>query len=244
MKRILIALLCYTAIILGFVSCSSSNQDTDVSAGNDKPEYESYAAQIEYYIGLMQTMQEKLIEEKKESFIAECEYKLEIENLKKEILQLQNHENSVMTESDNAEDPTDTPNNHEEIQKQFDEASTKANFVCKAVGGKLTVTSYIGDQKEIVIPSEVAGAPLKAIGEGAFKDAVITKVVIPDGVQEIGWFAFSGCKALCEVYIPSSVTSVGYGAFDHCPSNLTIFCEEGSYIEAYARSWGIKTASK
>lgn len=43
--------------------------------------------------------------------------------------------------------------------------------------------------------------------------------VIPDGVTEIGYYAFFGCN-LSSVEIPNSVTSIGHSAFYHC-RNLT-----------------------
>lgn len=49
-------------------------------------------------------------------------------------------------------------------------------------------------------------------------------VVIPDGVTEIGFGAFSGCVDLISVEIPSSVIKIGESAFNQCKSltNITI----------------------
>ena len=41
-------------------------------------------------------------------------------------------------------------------------------------------------------------------------------LIIPDGVTEIGTFAFWGCKWLTSVTIPDSVTSIGNSAFWGC----------------------------
>lgn len=41
-------------------------------------------------------------------------------------------------------------------------------------------------------------------------------VIIPDGVTEIGYEAFSGCEKLSSITIPNSVTSIGEGAFSWC----------------------------
>ena len=44
----------------------------------------------------------------------------------------------------------------------------------------------------------------------------IKKVVIKDGVKNIGYLAFNGCSSLTTVTIPNSVTSIGSGAFATC----------------------------
>ena len=43
-------------------------------------------------------------------------------------------------------------------------------------------------------------------------------VVIPEGVTEIGAFAFSRCEPLESVLIPGSVTVIGEDAFQGCKS--------------------------
>ena len=40
-------------------------------------------------------------------------------------------------------------------------------------------------------------------------DNAATSVEIPDGVEEIGDYAFNGCTSLSSVVIPSSVTEIG-----------------------------------
>lgn len=47
-----------------------------------------------------------------------------------------------------------------------------------------------------------------------------TNITIPEGVTNIGRYAFYGYKQLTSVIIPDSVTSIGMGAFDYC-TNLS-----------------------
>ena len=44
----------------------------------------------------------------------------------------------------------------------------------------------------------------------------LTSVIIPDGITEIGDWAFSYCTGLMSVIIPDSVTKIGNGAFSNC----------------------------
>lgn len=109
--------------------------------------------------------------------------------------------------------------------------------------GTITITSYTGDAEELVIPSEIDGKTVSAIGSGIFSplnggNSTVKKITVPasvktigeeafacadaleevyieDGVTEIGELAFSGCMNLKKITIPKSVEKIGKGAFDH-----------------------------
>ena len=53
-------------------------------------------------------------------------------------------------------------------------------------------------------------------------DKNVTKVVIPEGVTEIGKSAFSDCFSITSIEISNSVTSIGEGAFCFCDSLTSI----------------------
>ena len=64
---------------------------------------------------------------------------------------------------------------------------------------------------EFIIPNDV-----KKIG-GAFAGSnFLTKVVIPNGVTEIGDMAFQYCENLEAISIPDSVTKIGNNVFEYC----------------------------
>lgn len=68
------------------------------------------------------------------------------------------------------------------------------------------VSNYVGD---IIIPDEIDGLPVTAIGTDAFRDCTgITSVVIPDSVTSIGGSAFRGCTNLKEIDLPDNITSI------------------------------------
>ena len=95
--------------------------------------------------------------------------------------------------------------------------------------GTVTISRYIGTETDIVIPPQIGGKTVSAIGNvigttGAFEGCTnITAVVIPDGVTEIQDNAFYGCTSLETVTIPSSVTLLRNCAFCDCPNLRAIY---------------------
>ena len=79
--------------------------------------------------------------------------------------------------------------------------------------GTIIITGYnIEGGLDVVIPSEIDGKKVTAIGASAFESKGITSVIIPNTITSIGERAFRYNK-LTSVIIPSSVTSIGYSAF-------------------------------
>ncbi|MBQ6832719.1 MAG: leucine-rich repeat protein [Oscillospiraceae bacterium] len=74
---------------------------------------------------------------------------------------------------------------------------------------------------ELVIPDNIEGYPVTAIGNYAFYQCPgLTSVVIPEGVTAIGNYAFSYCSGLRTVSIPQSAKTLGRYSFWSC-GNLT-----------------------
>ena len=74
---------------------------------------------------------------------------------------------------------------------------------------------------EVVIPDEIEGLPVTAIGDIAFSRCTnLTSITIPDSVTSIGDDAFNRCSSLTSINIPNSVLSIGEWAFSDC-SNLS-----------------------
>ncbi|MDR0812356.1 MAG: leucine-rich repeat domain-containing protein [Paludibacter sp.] len=57
--------------------------------------------------------------------------------------------------------------------------------------------------------------------------ADIKTLVIENGVNSIGWYAFEGCTGLTSVTVPSSVASIGYFAFWDCSALTSITIPDG-----------------
>ena len=123
-------------------------------------------------------------------------------------------------------------------------APSDTSFEYVQRNGEATLVSYTGSASEVRIPETLGGCPVTAIADRAFENnTALSSVIVPSGVREIGWFAFSGCVFLTDVTLPASLQSVEYGAFENCSAALTVRCPGGSYAQQYARSYGLRTVS-
>ena len=82
----------------------------------------------------------------------------------------------------------------------------------------------------------VIGEGVKDIGNCAFRGCEnATDVVIPESVSDIGVMAFYGCKTIPGVSIPSSVTDISSNAFSGCCALKNIVLSNGlAFIGSYA----------
>lgn len=68
--------------------------------------------------------------------------------------------------------------------------------------------------KKIILPEG-----LSEIGEGAFKDYFsLEEVVLPSSLTKIGDYAFAGCTALTEIKLPESLETIDVASFSDCTS--------------------------
>lgn len=66
----------------------------------------------------------------------------------------------------------------------------------------VTITGYNGSGGDVVIPSTLNGYTVTDIGERAFdSETTITSLTIPNTIERIGLYAFSGCSILDRLYI-------------------------------------------
>ena len=77
------------------------------------------------------------------------------------------------------------------------------------------VTGYSGDKAKVLIPSIYKDLPVETIADGAFANAGINSIVIPDSVTKIDSMAFAGSD-IKSIVIPNSVTVIGSWVFKDC----------------------------
>ena len=101
-----------------------------------------------------------------------------------------------------------------------------------------TITKYTGTATSLVVPEELDGHPVVAIGYAAFKENnSFSEVVVPEGVTTIGGYAFRECTKLVKVTLPESLTLLGSHVFIDCtslsevniPSKVGTDCKDWNY---------------
>ena len=90
--------------------------------------------------------------------------------------------------------------------------------------------------KEVIIPYGI-----NSIGYAAFKDCKnLQSVTIPDSVTSIGVSAFEGCKNLQSVTIPDSVTTIGVSAFSWCKNLQSVTIPDSVTKIGRSAFWGCR----
>jgi len=90
--------------------------------------------------------------------------------------------------------------------------------------GTCTITGYIGNGGDVIIPATLDGLTVTRIGDEAFYAGnSLTTVTISDSVSAIGRWAFWHCGRLGRVTIGTGVASMGTEAFGDCAVLAQVF---------------------
>lgn len=83
---------------------------------------------------------------------------------------------------------------------------------------------FTGSKKEVVIPETYKGKNVIAIGESAFENTNVRKVILPKSLESIKTRAFYNCEALESINIPKNVFEIRASAFENCHNlkNITL----------------------
>lgn len=102
-----------------------------------------------------------------------------------------------------------------------------ASYTYTVTNDYATITQYLGNSADVVIPAEIGGYPVASVGENAFSSTKTISIIIADGISRIDDSAFQDCYALKKVILPSSLTSIGDYAFYSCSSLSEVHLPEG-----------------
>lgn len=126
-------------------------------------------------------------------------------------------------------------NENDNISDDSTEVNTSEKFLRFKILSDSTA-EFIGLRKEaaneVIVPAKVRidgkVYTVTSIGDAAVDfNNELTSIYIPDGVTNIGAWAFGGCYSLTSINIPDSVTNIGKAAFYNCESLTSIKIPEG-----------------
>lgn len=196
-----------------------------------------------YYQQRAEDLADEVIAVRTELFADRVEYEARIDALEERLAAVMAQKDpgsSSDTEGagESEKDPPSTPDTEGDTDAEKDPYE---DFQFLVSDGRATLNAYVGKATQVQIPATYGGCPVVAIADRAFENKTrVQSVILPSGIETVGWFAFSGCVALKDVTLPESVRSISYGAFLNCSSSMVIRCAADSYAEQYAQSYGIE----
>ena len=87
-----------------------------------------------------------------------------------------------------------------------------------------------GQEASLAIPAELDGVPVSSIGPSSFgADIYLMELTIPEGITNLGDYAFQRCSNLTTVSLPRSLKDVGLNPFEGCEalSEIRLVVGEG-----------------
>ena len=91
------------------------------------------------------------------------------------------------------------------------------DFVTLEINGEIFISSYKGQDSEIIVPSTIKGKPVTTISDSAFQGFTnITSIKLPQGIKKLGKVAFNNCSQLVTVTLPEGITEIGENTFRGC----------------------------
>ncbi|MEK4426855.1 InlB B-repeat-containing protein [Solibacillus sp. FSL K6-1523] len=114
-------------------------------------------------------------------------------------------------------------------------ANKESDFKIENSIGGVSISKYIGQSTDVVIPDTIGGKLVTEIGTSAFDNKKLESVIIPESVTRIGHSAFSG-NQLKNVIIPEGVKSIEKHAFSSNLLESVTIPENVSSIGSFAFS--------
>lgn len=135
-------------------------------------------------------------------------------------------------------------------------ALTDGEWEFQLLDNEVTITDYFGNGGKVVIPDTIYGVPVTSMDAHLFKDkpeivsitfpstmkkipyqcfnslvgnrkGTLEEIILPEGIEEIGWQAFYGAKKVKNIVLPSTLKIIGDQAFTECASLSTINFPDG-----------------
>ncbi len=103
----------------------------------------------------------------------------------------------------------------------------------------LTITGYSGNLTDLIIPENINGLPVRAVGTNAFGGmGHLKSVTIPNSVTRIEDFAFEA-TGLEKVILSVNTATIGKGAFEFCSDLTDVTIPDSTFFRLFRHFGGI-----
>lgn len=100
------------------------------------------------------------------------------------------------------------------------------------------IDTWWSDDDELEIPATIDGHRVSGIGAGAFAFCEFERVTVPEGITDIGDYAFRCCDELVSVTLPHGLAHLGKSAFNECGELASVELGEGlTTLESHTFAW-------
>lgn len=137
-----------------------------------------------------------------------------------------------------AQDMRDAADTFHLVEAKTTAASDLADYEYAADEAGVTITKYVGEQVRVAIPAEIDGQPVVALADEAFYETGVRWVDVPDSVQTIGEYCFSGCSFLQTLNLPEGLTALPDGMLESCFRLLELTIPDSVMTIGESVFWG------
>lgn len=127
--------------------------------------------------------------------------------------------------------PESIPAKNISVYAWWEEENKPSDFTYSGTDN-ITIESYVGNDKTLVIPAYIGGNKVTKLNKVCDNNDIITDVVIPDTVINVGDYSFRNCINLMSATIGANVTQFGSLAFSSCYKLVEIYNKSGITIQA------------
>ena len=126
------------------------------------------------------------------------------------------------------------------LYAQWAECSPESDFAWEIVRGEAHITSYLGNGAEVVVPQTLGGVKVTRICTGAFADAAIDRIVLPETLFSVERGAFTGSKVR-EITLFDNLYYIYDASFEGCGRLTTLHINavtwpvySGTYFDTFS----------
>lgn len=104
-------------------------------------------------------------------------------------------------------------------------------YIYMTCNGETKLLKYIGDVSSLVLPSEIGGYPLTAVGDYAFTYTNLTEIIIPETVVSLGSCLFPYSSNV--ISLPDSLAEIDEYAFVNVWEKCVVYCTRDCAVYDY-----------